>query len=324
MLFNTKDSVVLATKEDIYSCVTELDLFKYYVSPFKQINRVFRSELRQDRNPSAAVKISKSGRATYVDFSLDKSYTPIDYVMEKYGLSYSQACRRIADDFNIYSSGKTLDSKSKAKIINHPSNLHPKLNTSIKIVSKPFSRQGLAYWKQYGITKNLLELFNVKELSCYFVNNKIVYPKQVTFAYDFGDYKYKILSPYNENFKWISNTGINIIQGYHQIAKRGNLLFITKSYKDVIALRSIGAYAIAPQSETVPLNPKLIAYLKKRWKTIIIYYDNDPAGIESAKVIAEEFDLKYIHHPLKESKDPSDYIKDHGVDKYKQLLRELL
>jgi len=323
MVFNTKDSLAVVNKEDIYRCVTELDLFKYYVTPFKVINRTFKSELRADRTPSAAVRISKAGRAFYVDFSLDISYTPIDYVMEKYNLKYPAALRKIVSDFKLLD-GKSERARPESESLVMP--LEKKEHIHIEICSKPFTKKGLQYWQQYGISKKILDLYLVKQLSALYIKNYFISTNKqaLQFAYDFGNYKYKILALNNPDFKWTSNVGVDIVQGVRQLPKTGHTLFITKSLKDVMTLKSIGAYAIAPQSEKVPLNPKMIEYYRKKWKKIIIYFDNDPTGIEGAKVHAKKFALPFIHNPLGESKDPSDYYKDHGEQAYRALLRELL
>jgi hypothetical protein len=103
------------------------------------------------------------------------------------------------------------------------------------------------------------------------------------------------------------------------------MLFITSSYKDVGCLTSLGYNAIETGSESTGISQLTLDFLRERFKQVIIYFNNDLAGIELAKKRSLEWNMQYIHNPLDiVEKDPSDYFKVHGGDKLNQLIKELL
>lgn len=69
----------------------------------------------------------------------------------------------------------------------------------------------------------------------------------------------------------------------------GEFLVITKSLKDVMCLYSCGITAIAPISENCFLNESQYERLRKKFKKIIIFFDNDLAGISNMNKFRKEF-----------------------------------
>lgn len=82
-----------------------------------------------------------------------------------------------------------------------------------------------------------------------------------------------------------------------------------------MSLAAHGFHAICFNSETVTVPPTLIYKLTFRFKHIILLYDTDKTGKESARKQEkqlEEFSVKRLLLPLsgtKEEKDISDYFK---------------
>ena len=62
-------------------------------------------------------------------------------------------------------------------------------------------------------------------------------------------------------------------------------------------------------------------YLDK-FSKIIVLFDNDEPGIKSAKKYQKQYKIDYINLEL--SKDLSDSIKDHGIDKVRSEVFQLL
>jgi DNA primase len=79
---------------------------------------------------------------------------------------------------------------------------------------------------------------------------------------------------------------------------------------------------MAPQSETCPISSDIITDIKQRFKRIVILYDNDEAGIKSAKTLSEQYNLESIF--LIEAKDLSDHVLLHGKEYTHNTLKELL
>src|SRR5690606_21303742 len=103
----------------------------------------------------------------------------------------------------------------------------------------------------------------------------------------------------------------------------GKRLFITSSLKDVMVLNVLGEWAIAPHGEGILIPDKIIDYLFATWEEIIIFYDNDEAGVNYAKAHSNYYNIKSISIPYKEYKDPSDFVQDYGIERGKDLIKEL-
>ena len=129
--------------------------------------------------------------------------------------------------------------------------------------------------------------------------------------------KYKIYNPYKHkrNGKWLSNTTLNSVQGLDYLPDGGDMLILTKSYKDVIIINEyMEIPSIAFQSENSIPSDKVVKYFKGKFKEVIILYDNDEPGIEAAKKFSALHGLPYMYIPLKfNSKDVSDLVKNHGI-----------
>jgi hypothetical protein len=327
MKFTTKGHIVAGElkKEDILNKISAHDIFKYYITTYNSPGRAFCSELRKDRSPSCSIKILGNNNAVYKDFSTGEVYGPITYVQHKYGILYHQALILISNDFNLELCIGNVPKKTMGYIGEVQKEQPKESIVRIRIVSKPFTTDGLEYWKQYGVTIEILDLFEIKQLEGYYLkyNYFKVRKKELAFSYHFGSYRYKILKPDSDN-KWFTNCNANILQGFKQLPERGKLLIITKSNKDIMTLRSIGLYAVAPQSESTQIPDGAISYLKDRWEKIVIWYDNDKPGLELADKHSLIYNAPYVYIPIGDSKDPSDYRKDHGEGRLKLLIKQLL
>ena len=122
--------------------------------------------------------------------------------------------------------------------------------------------------------------------------------------------------------KFISNWKSTMIQGSKQLPKTGDMCVITKSMKDVMSLYEFGITAIAPNSETIFLTDKQLEKLKKRFKKIVVFYDNDRAGMYNmAKIRHEHPELEYFMIPKSyKCKDFSDLVCKFGVIKVKEFI----
>lgn len=128
----------------------------------------------------------------------------------------------------------------------------------------------------------------------------------------------KIYSPLSAKYKWLTNGGATTLQMNPAMPKSGELLIITKSMKDVMVLHELGYSAIAPQSETIVINPARYGF---DYKQYVIFYDNDEAGRETAEKYPAH--MKKIYLPGSE-KDISDYVKANGVEEGKRIMRALI
>lgn len=119
------------------------------------------------------------------------------------------------------------------------------------------------------------------------------------------------------------------IQGYTQLPAEGDLLIIAASMKDALCLIAVGFNAIAPQSESTSIPDAIIEELKGRFKQIVILFDNDEAGLASAKKYSALYDIEYKQlipiptvNKLKDVADYKEHLKDN--DKFKDVIQRSL
>lgn len=116
----------------------------------------------------------------------------------------------------------------------------------------------------------------------------------------------KLYRPFSKTrFLYGGNFGDNYCFGLEQLPAKGDTLFITGGEKDVMSLAAHGFHAICFNSETVTVPPTLIYKLTFRFKHIILLYDTDKTGKESARKQEkqlEEFSVKRLLLPLSGTK----------------------
>lgn len=330
-MFNFDDASIPITIDEIKSKVTDYNIFKKYCLNFEEVDKSFLSEFYTDTKASCRVLCSTSGSLYYKDFGTGDYYTPFDYVKYKYSCAnIHEVCNIIANDFGLKKI--KLNMSPKLLVINDLEDERPKFvkkQTNIKIAKKSFNLIDANYWNSYGISLETLGKFNVFSCSHVFVekdgNNWIVESTKTNpiYAYEFnGLYKiYRPLAPRKED-KWLTNAGSNILQGYLQLPKNGELLILTKSLKDVLVYFEFGYFAIALQAETNELSKELFDELSLRFKKIIINYDNDSQGIISSEKLSKQYNLDLFY--IEEAKDLSDKVKNEGFKQVKQYINKIL
>ena len=301
--------------EFINTYVSDYDIFSYYLGSRFVIGKVFNSPLREDKTPSFGIIQASNGNLLYNDFTGD-SGDVIKFVKELKGLkSYKEAMIEIYCDL-ILSGKRAIESLIT---VEHAPKKHTSSN--IGVVRQPWSQNDFTYWGQFNITKKILIKFEVDPIK-FLLFDDIVYkvysdtdPMYVYKNYD----KKKIYSPLaDKKNKWFGSVTKNYIWGYKQLPESGELLIITKSLKDVMCLYSLGYIAISPPSETTMIPEHIMADLKKRFTKIIVFMDNDEAGILASKKLCEKYSLKSMS--LKRLKDMSEHVQHYGVEYAKRWL----
>lgn len=327
-MFGTKNiNTQPLSQKAILDKVSEYDLWMYYLGHCT-LNKAFRSPVRKDNRPSAMLYVNPKGRIVMKDFGTKEVYDIFKY-LETQGYEYKDALLKIDADFKLGFSTQKYSSKPKPVITNYKPEFKRDM-CHIMIKRKAWSESALRYWKDYHISKDILTKFNVYSLECYWLikNNKTeVYTAQTNpiFCYDFGGQKYKIYKPLDHNFRFMTNAESNILQGMDQLAERGELLIITKSLKDVMVLHELGYDSVAVQSEgSIP--PKHVTEcLQSRFSDILVLFDNDSAGIQGAEKFCQLHDLQSIMIPKEsKAKDIAEFVKLHGVNKAKHLVKCLI
>jgi len=305
-------------KETILSHYTEYDIYAYYLGKNFKIGDVFNSPLRVDNNPSFGIFKASNGHLLFKDLGSGESGDWIKFVQ----LKENKRTREQAI-ISIYLK-MVLKKGEIPKAVPYI-----KEKQSIGIQRGKFASYDLQYWAQYNISESILNFFNVfKAYKVYLGEDLVMIHNRFNPIYAFKIFsKFTIYRPkaLKRIEKWMKNTSICDLGGYEQLPESGDLLIISKALKDVMMLYSIEYPAISPNSETSSIPTHIIDILKKRFKTILICFDNDEAGIKAAKKLKEKTDINYFHIPKEiNEKDLTDYCAVHGIDKTKELLKELI
>ena len=135
----------------------------------------------------------------------------------------------------------------------------------------------------------------------------------------FDDSKPKYLnSPESIIFSKSRNLyGINIAKN-----SKASSVFLTEGYMDTIALIKSG-FANTVATLGTALTEQQAKMLSKIFKEVIICYDGDNAGCKArlrAITVLREYDIKISVIDMGASKDPDEFIKTNGVDRFKAVV----
>ena len=306
------------TIEYILSKVSEYDIYASYIGQFKP-GLIYNSPFRKDTNPSFGVFLSKrTGKLLFKDHGSGVCGDVIKFVREYTGISnYNEVLQEIVKRLKITNktvlkSTKPIESKE----------------TIIGIVRQAFTKIDEQYWGSYHISMPTLEKYNVHSIKYYLCNGivKGIY-KDENPMYAYKVYNnFKIYRPLGDKFtKWRNNLTEFDVQGYAQLPKKGNLLIITKSLKDVMVLHEMGYNAVSPSSESTFIPDVVLNDLKKRFKHILLCFDRDIAGVSNMRKVSLKTGLNgFLVHKSFKAKDISDAVKTNGFESVHDWLKKLL
>lgn len=307
------------TLDWILSKVTEYDIYAKYIGQFK-VGTIYNSPFRKDKNPSFGIYYSKrTKQLLFKDHGTGECGNVIKFVSLFTGKTeYNDILSDIVDKLNITNNTKLVSSKQYI----------PPTETVIGVVRQEFTDVDINYWKQFNISINTLKKFNVNSIKYYLCNGivKGTYKREnPMYAYKVYN-NFKIYRPLADKYtKWRNNLTDYDIQGYEQLPQKGDILFITKSMKDVMCLHEMGYPAVSPSSESTFLPKDVLEQLKTRFKRIIILFDRDTAGVKRSRKLSRETGLEAIFINKKfKAKDVSDAVKANSFEEIKNWLNETI
>lgn len=317
----------LVTREDILKCVTQEQIYSYYLGEDVSSLGVYNSPLREDSIPSFALYFHKSERNTimFYDFATKDCGDFVIMVSKIFGLSYYDALLKIAFDLGL--SNFSVDVHQR--IANY-TKIQAKESIQLGVKLRNWKTGDKAFWQQFGISKNTLEKFNVYPITHIFYNEVAVKSAELAYVYvEQKDSKtsYKIYQPLESKVKkWINNADYSVHQGYTQLPKTGELLLITKSLKDVMSIYdSLSIPAVGLQSESVTVKDAVMQEYQTRFKKIICLFDNDAAGKKLTEIFVQKFNLPYIFMPqIQGVTDFSDLVKVVGKEEAVKVTKKLI
>jgi hypothetical protein len=315
----------LDLKQQILSKVSQEEIMKRYfphevVLKTKRYCNPFRPD---DKTPDCTFKYTSGGRLVFVDYADTKIYRDcFDVVMDKFSTDFIGALTQVSIDFELglHKPRSFNDKFEPVKVISPivtPSLIREPEYSDIRVCTwDDYSEFDLKLFGRFAITEPTLKLFDVKATDKAWINGNLYHvysERDPMYRYREGDC-IKLYRPLaDKTYKWRSNFHADVVEGYNQLPKRGKILFITKSRKDVMTLYELGIPAISPRSENTPIPREIMLELKERFDEIYVNYDNDETGVKYSIKLTTEYDLKYWNIPKQyEEKDPSDFVETYG------------
>ena len=315
------------TKEFIFSKgINQESIMQHYTGLDVRSKKLAFSPFRNDNHVTCAFYKSKSNILYLHDFATNEHINCFQVVMKKFNVNYYEALDIIAKDFGLI---KGTHSNIVAPIIIKP--IKETESSNIQVQIKDYTEEELKWWESFGISKKLLKKYHIYSLQHVFINGQLKFTssnKCPIYGYYFGkdkngNEKWKCYFPLKTEYRFLNNLSKKVLQGYHQLPKTGDLLVITKSMKDVVALYGFGIAAVSPNSETLFVDDKKLEEFKQRFKHILVVYDNDRPGLYNmAKIRKEHPELNYFYMPWYLAKDFTDSIKLVGVENMKEYVDE--
>lgn len=345
-----KDSILQATNNGF-------NVFKHFLgSKFSKVGKSFKSPFYQDSKAACYVYFDKkSSIYKFKDFG-DAEYSGdcFFFVSKIFGLTcddrqdFIRILETINNELGLFLEDNdqkanriVRDNKGDVQRASSLPSIHDGFETAktkLPIQTREFCENEIVFWAQYGITKEILDRYNVtaiekfigigKDGSEYALGST---DEQPMFGYNGRRYT-KIYRPFSKlRFLYTGEVTESYVFGFDQLPIRGDVLFITGGEKDVLSLVSHGFHAICFNSETANIPKNLIRGLGYRFKHITLLYDVDETGKASMEKLTKDlkaYQLKRLLLPLsgeKTEKDISDFFKlKHSADDLMMLFRELL
>lgn len=328
------------TKKDILKYVSEGEIFSLVFGFIPQeLDRV-RSPFRNDSNPNCYFEEYR-GKLRFKDFGNYETYKGLsignmdcfDAVMIYYKLpNFSKTLEFIYSKLIEGKNRTTIEQKKSTIFTDEP-------RKQINISSRDFNLQDKAFWyDKYQITKNQLIEDGVFPINKFSITSTtgIRYFNTYTPSYAFTQFdsgNIKIYKPYEDNFRFVSTCTKDDIGGLRFLPESGELLVISKSYKDYRVLRNQGITNIWFQNEGMIPSLKIILPILNRFTRVVIFFDNDEPGIKAGEKVKTIFN-SYINNktftvrlperllPLGIT-DPSDLIEKYGRQELMKFLNTI-
>ena len=280
-----------------------------------------------ERTPSMSIYYARtSGSYKFKDFSSqDKSGDGVGLVQLMFSLTTrGEAAHKIIEDYNHW----VLNNQNDYGLRDFKVQAKYKVTT---VNTRKWNTLDKGYWSKYHIGSRILESFNVKPIESYHMvrddeggKKELIIKGTNIYGYFRNDGTlYKIYQPKVKDNKFMKVK--EYIQGTDQLKYMGEYLVICSSLKDMMALQKLGfnnVEMVAPDSENTLISEHVITAYRHKYKAVCTLFDNDTAGINAMKKYRERYQMPYVHLELE--KDLSDAVKEHGVDKVRELITPLL
>ncbi len=321
-MLNFSKTPVIVSKDFVLSRVSESTIFSNYFGPF-DLHRNFPSPFRRTRQNTTGFFVGKSGDLIFRDFATGEVYDAFAFVAKLHMCSYYQAVTKVAEDFGLIGTGEV---KFDNKIV-YEVDLEVKRKTLIQFEPAEWSKIYVDFFKKFNIEEKDIpkkKVFPVKKL---WVNKRFIATKEIRFAYvdEFqGEVYTKIYSPYSTEMKWLSNCPLHVPFGLKELQYKSDTVFISKSVKEWMLLRTIFTDVVVVQNESESaISDYLQQHLIDNFEKRIIIFDADDTGVTNCKKFNDKgfgyFNTPREDYELFGIKDVAEYSEWYGKDELIKL-----
>lgn len=347
------ENISMSSYEELLQYVSEEDIMTYYFGNWEPDVHYLDEHFKAETKPSFYISYYNQ-QLKWRRFGLfNNPHSPVEFVMYKYNLAFYPALNKVYEDIYLGHHQLSLD---KIKSLRTSA----RDQTSMSIVIKDWEQFDLDYWLQYdGFSIEKLEKFKINAASEYWTNERLAHVSSKNdplYCYDHssetGTCSFTAYRPYADllcnsskrpdKYKDVSfKFRKYMIRGHfinlNTLISRKNsgqinnplfkdIVFITSSMKDVVALDCIGMDSIAPHTEEGLITHECLDSLSKYYKHIYIAYNNDSTGVRNSLKLTEQYNLKYWNVPktIDCCKDPSDVLKHESLNLLNETILEKL
>lgn len=284
-------------RDYVLNRITEEDIFRKYLGLNPNFEDYFINPLRSDDHADCKFYRDSAGRLKFKDFAWGVNwdcFNVVQYVCKDVNNFYD-ALRKVVADFNLggdvnYDIVEGFEEKVSLS----------KRNTQLRPKRRQWYDTDLKWWAEHCTgDKRFLDFFNVAPVDILWCGDDIIYrysKNDPCYVFWFDNEDYKFYFPYRKNGRFMNNK-TNLLQGWHQLPQTADTLVITKSYKDVIAMRTFGIYAVAPMSESILITEEQFEELNNRFFNIYSLMDRDKAGMRMAQILRKKYDIQPLLFP---------------------------
>lgn len=348
----TKDLDVVAPKprdivtfDKVETAISSYQEFCYsrYVGKFS-MSKPNKAPYRKDANPSFTY-FYYNGKLLWKDHGRGEAGNLFQLVSKMFGLSIYDALIKVNEDFDLGFDHNRAKNKSYFSFNSNLQDTNMDLSEKkikIKVSFRDFTPTDDFYWSRVGIKTKFLPSFGVYSIGAHEITARDNKTYRVFYEPDEIAYAYRLVYKEEEFFKlyfplatpdkkWLNNIKADLMLGMGRFTTDRSLLIIAKSYKDAICLRHMGYNAVSPINETSLINETIINRLKEMFLKIVVFLDNDTAGLRTAQKYKDVYGLESIrmYHANSEydpdlSKDITDFVTDYDFEAAKDMMKKIL
>ena len=315
----------------------ELSRYVGYENIFKLVfedvryGEYYKSPLRDDTRAGCFFWEAADSKVYFIDYGHPKRshLSCIDVVHEYFKFNnMGETIKFIKSKFKDH-----IGPPESANLIIHKE----RLKKVIKLYPRSWTLQDKKYWSKYGISKSHLEEDNVLPIAHFQVFEGEIFNTYSLntpgYAYSLPDNTIKIYRPFEPVYKWYTNATASTIGNIDKIDSTGDILIITKSYKDCRVLRNLGYKNVVWfQNEGQIPSVDILVGLINRFNKVYILFDNDEPGIHASTRVVSFINVLLNNNKVKSisipkdsnTKDPSDFYERYGEKSSKEIINKII